>query len=197
MKNNLTFYSENISSLVTQYDSVSFESVHNAWLKHVPTNGMALDIGAGSGRDARYLSEKGLKVYAVEPVLNLMQAAKNNSSKYDIAWYQGGLPNLSQIKVLGIQFDLILLSAVWMHLSFEERSLSMKTMASLLNAGGTLVITLRHGEFSDGRTAFPISVDEVCRLGEQNDLSLLLKTDLSDDQLGRGDVVWQTIVLSK
>ncbi|GLX80735.1 class I SAM-dependent methyltransferase [Thalassotalea eurytherma] len=197
MNDNLTFYSENTDSLVSQYDSVSFDSVHNEWLTYVPTNGMVLDIGAGSGRDARYLSEHGLKVYAVEPALALMQAAQNNSSECDITWYQDSLPNLERVRVLDVQFDLILLSAVWMHLSLDERTLSMKTMASLLRTGARLVITLRHGEFSDGRTTFPLSADEVAQLGEQNGLSLLLKTKLSDDQLGRGDVVWQTVVLGK
>jgi len=197
MDNNLSFYSENSDSLVSQYDSVSFASVHRDWLKHIPTYGTVLDVGAGSGRDARYLSVQGLKVYAVEPASALMQTAKNNSLEHGITWYQDSLPCLEQVKVLGIQFDLILLSAVWMHLSFEERSLSMKNMASLLNAGGKLVITLRHGAFSDGRTAFPVSAEEVCQLCEQNGLSLLLKTDLLDDQLGRDDVVWQTVILSK
>lgn len=195
--NNSSFYSENTESLVFQYDSVSFEAVHSDWIEYVPTSGNALDIGAGSGRDARYLSDRGLKVYAVEPVISMIQAAKNNSLKHDIAWYQDGLPNLSQIKALEIKFDFILLSAVWMHLSLEERALSMKTMASLLKVGGRLVVTLRHGKFSDGRTAYPISADDVCHLGEQNDLLQLLKTDLSVDRLGRGDVVWQSVVLSK
>lgn len=197
MNNNSSFYSQNIDSLVSQYDGVSFESVHSDWLKFLPTNGTALDIGAGSGRDARYLSERGLKVHAVEPATSLMLAAKRNSSEHDITWYQDGLPNLNQVKALDLPFDLILLSAVWMHLSFEERSLSMKTMASLLSAGGRLVVTLRHGEFNDGRTAFPVRADEVCQLGEQSGLSVVLKTDLTDDQLGRSDVVWQTVVLSK
>ncbi len=197
MNNNSSFYSENTDSLISQYNSVSFGSVHSDWFNLLPTNGTALDIGAGSGRDARYLSERGLKVHAVEPATKLMLAAKRNSSEHDITWYQDDLPNLNQIKALDIQFDFILLSAVWMHLSPDERVVSMKTMASLLSAGGRLVITLRYGDFSDGRTAFPLSVDEVCQLGEQSCLSALLKTDLTDDQLGRGDVAWQTVVLSK
>lgn len=197
MNNNLSFYSTNTDLLVSQYNSVSFESVHSDWFKLLPTNGIALDIGAGSGRDARYLSERGLKVHAVEPTTSLMLAAKKNSSGHDITWYQDGLPNLNRVKALDAQFDLILLSAVWMHLSPDERVVSMKTLASLLSAGGQLVITLRYGEFNDGRTAFPLSANEVCHLGNQSGLSVLLKTDLTEDQLGRGDVAWQTVVLSK
>ena len=197
MDNNLSFYFEHSDLLISQYDSVSFESVHSDWLKYLPTSGNALDIGAGSGRDARYLSKLGLKVFAAEPALSLILSAIENSDGHDITWFQDELPDLSEVKSIGTKFDLILLSAVWMHLSPEQRILSMLSMSSLLNADGRLVITLRHGAFSDGRTAYPINVDEVCQLGEQNDLSLLLKTDLLDDQLGRCDVVWQTVVLGK
>ena len=194
---NFTFYDVNTKNLISQYDSVSFESLHSDWIRYIPENGVVLDIGAGSGRDARYLSERGLKVYAVEPATSLMLAAERNSSGHDITWYQDDLPNLNQIKTLDVPFDLILLSAVWMHLSTDERVISMKTMSSLLGAGGRLVITLRHGEFNDGRVAFPVSADDVCQLADQNGLSLLLKTDLAVDQLGRGEVVWQTVVLGR
>jgi fibrillarin-like rRNA methylase len=84
-----------------------------------------------------------------------------------------------------------------MHLSPEQRKISMQNMASLLNAGGRLVITLRHGSFTDERTAFPVSTEEVCQLAESNNLSVLLKTPLTNDQLGRNEVVWQTVVLTK
>ncbi|BFT32056.1 hypothetical protein D210916BOD24_32320 [Alteromonas sp. D210916BOD_24] len=194
---NLNFYQRNKDSLIKQYDSVSFESVHKDWLEYIPSKGAVLDIGAGSGRDARYLSSLGLKVFAAEPVLSLLISARENSVDHDIIWFQDKLPALYEAKTLGTKFELILLSAVWMHLSPEERILSMQNMSSLINAGGKLVITLRYGEFSDGRSAFPISVDEVKKLADANGLNPLLETELNPDQLGRGKVVWQTVVLGK
>ena len=68
MTENITYYSTNASALTKQYDSVPFESVHKDWLSEIPTEGMVLDVGAGSGRDARYLAARGLGVVAVEPV---------------------------------------------------------------------------------------------------------------------------------
>jgi SAM-dependent methyltransferase len=197
MNNNLRFYQQNQDSLIEQYDSVSFESVHHDWLELLPSNGTALDIGAGSGRDARYMAERGLKVYAAEPSLPLMAAALENSKHHDIVWFQDSLPSLENTSAFNTQFDVILLSAVWMHLSPEERKLSMQNMSSLLNVGGKLVITLRHGKFYDGRSAYPLSVDEVVELASSNGLALTLKTDMSSDKLGRGEVVWQTVVLGK
>lgn len=195
--NNQTFYAKNKDSLIAQYDSVSFESVHQDWLAHIPSAGSALDIGAGSGRDARFLTKHGLEVYAAEPSTPLLEAAKENSKDFEITWFQDELPKLTQTQKFNMRFDLILLSAVWMHLSPEERNQSMQSMASLLNVGGKLVITLRHGDFSDGRSAYQLSADEVINLANENNLKTLLETDLKSDQLGRGEVAWQTVILTK
>lgn len=197
MNDNLTFYSKNAQLLSQQYDSVPFESVHKGWLDLIPTNGFALDIGAGSGRDARYLASRGLNVYALEPVLSLMENARNKSAQFDITWLQDSLPQLFKVTSLANSFDLILLSAVWMHLSPEERKLSIQNLAPLLNKKGKLVITLRHGKFNDARTAFPISVEEIHSLSAKSRLKVILQTQPSKDQLGRNDIAWQTLVLEK
>ncbi|MDN3652347.1 class I SAM-dependent methyltransferase [Thalassotalea ponticola] len=197
MNNTLRFYQQNTNSLIEQYDSVEFEAVHKDWLDCVPLQGTVLDIGAGSGRDARYLAKNGLTVFAVEPVFELISAAKDNSTDLDITWVEDSLPNLDTSKQLNTHFDLILLSAVWMHLSPTERKLSMQNMSSLLNHSGRLVITLRYGEFADGRVAYPVSAAEVTELAHGHGLKVLRETDVRRDQLGRGDVIWQTLVLGK
>ena len=76
MTTNITYYSANASALVKQYDSVPFETVHKDWLKAIPREGMVLDVGAGSGRDARYLAAKGLSVVAVEPAVGIREIAQ-------------------------------------------------------------------------------------------------------------------------
>ena len=45
-----------------------------------------------------------------------------------------------------ISFDLILLSAVWMHIPPSDRARSIRKLANLLKPGGKLVISLRHGQ---------------------------------------------------
>lgn len=55
---NITFYSDNATRLAAQYDDLAVTDVHKDWLLHLPEPGMALDVGAGSGRDARFLASK-------------------------------------------------------------------------------------------------------------------------------------------
>ena len=55
---NISFYSDNSTALFDQYQSLSFDTVHQSWLGNVNVSNYktALDIGAGSGRDALALS---------------------------------------------------------------------------------------------------------------------------------------------
>ena len=196
-KQNLQFYSDNVESLLEQYDTVAFESVHQDWLEHLPKAGRVLDVGAGSGRDARYMAHGGLEVVAVEPCQKLSVKASKSDSGANIRWLADSLPLLQKTYDMNSPFDLILLSAVWMHLTYDERTVSMGRLAGLLSDNGILVITLRYGDFSDGRIAYPVDADEVVKLSKASGLSVAMKTDLNTDQLGRHDVAWQTIVLMK
>jgi len=197
MNNNIEYYNQNAEELCALYDGLNFEQVHNEWLEYIPKKGAVLDIGAGSGRDARYFASKTLSTYAVEPAEELLNRAKSNSKSFKVNWIQDQLPNLSCIFSLDMQYDLILLSAIWMHLTPQERKESMVSISNLLNTAGIVVMTLRYGSFSDGRISNNVSIDELQELAQSNQLKLIYHTDLEADQLGRNDVAWQTVVLRK
>ena len=202
----MSLYNDKATDFFRQYEAASAAEVHRCWLGLLPQQpqGRALDIGAGSGRDARFLASLGFHVTAVEPADVLRRQAISfwqqlPAPRPDIQWLADQLPNLP--KVIGLQqsFDLVLLSAVWMHLTAKERALALPVLASLMAPDALLVLTLRHGDFSDGRSSYPVSVDEVFDLISEHQLSLssVLTTHLAADVLGRSDVLWQTVVLKK
>ncbi len=193
----MDFYDNNAKILFKQYESVKFESVHQDWLTIIPKSGKALDLGCGSGRDAAYLAAKGFEVVAVDKSVILLDLAKNVHISKSISWFNDFLPNLPIVMQLNIRFDLVLLSAVWMHLNKEQRAISLRCISELLSSTGIVVITLRHGLFDDSRTSYPLTAEEIMMLGESEGLSSKLVTELSNDQLGRDKVVWQTVVLRK
>ncbi len=208
----MNIYHQNATAFVAQYESVSAEQVHHSWLHLLPEicqACFALDVGAGSGRDARFLATRGYQVFAVEPAAELRRQAIALTEKASsevtvhlpsaIRWFDDTLPNLQQIQALTQDFSLILLSAVWMHLTNEQRSASLQTLTQLLASGGLLVITLRHGDFSDDRVAYPVSAAEILELVTKHHLALTptLVTEIVTDALGRGDIAWQTVVLKK
>ena len=132
MTKNITYYSTNASTLAKQYDSVPFESVHKEWLQAIPKEGMVLDVGAGSGRDARYLAAKGLSVVAVEPAAGIREIAQEYTISNSIHWISDSLPELTEVFRLQTKFDLILLSAVWMHIAPTAREHAFRKLSSLL-----------------------------------------------------------------
>ena len=189
--NNITFYSENSALLFSQYQSVSFEKVHDSWIQAIDLKQCktALDIGAGSGRDALALKHKKLCVTAIEPSDDLRELGQAFTGD-DVTWLDDSLPQL--VKVKGQTFDIILISAVWMHLSPQEQSQSLQTISSLLSDNGYLIITLRHGDFSDARTAFEMDANRTIAEAKQLELSLILSKH-EHDKLSRDTVSWDAL----
>lgn len=198
----MSIYHDNASDYCRQYESISAEAVHKDWLHLLASidKNSALDVGAGSGRDARFLNSIGFAVTAVEPAEAMRKLAIQFSAMHPrIKFLSDPLPYLPKIQELRERYNLVLLSAVWMHLSPTERSQALPVLADLLLPQGLMVLTLRHGNFTDGRQSFPLSCTEILELVQQHQLPLkaILITDLVTDALGRSDVAWQTVVLKK
>jgi SAM-dependent methyltransferase len=101
---------------------------------------IALDVGAGSGRDAGWLAARGLEVVAAEPTA----AMRREGARLHPAarWLDDRLPDLAAVHRLGLAFDLILLSAVWMHIAPPHRPRAFRKLVTLLKPGGRLIMTL-------------------------------------------------------
>ncbi|MFX5622495.1 class I SAM-dependent methyltransferase, partial [Acinetobacter baumannii] len=70
-------YAENAAALTVQYESITFDDVHRDILHLVPAApSSAIDIGAGTGRDAAALAARGHQVLAVEPTVELLAEAQ-------------------------------------------------------------------------------------------------------------------------
>lgn len=189
-------YAAAADSLALQYESVTFEEVHAPVLHLLPEGGRALDIGAGTGRDAAALAERGFAVTAVEPTAELRAHGMRLHAGKAITWIDDGLPDLPVLAAATGQFDLILLTAVWMHLDAGERSRAMARVAAQLASGGRLFMTLRHGPVPEGRRMFDVSGEETVSLALDNGLTCLLDK-ARPDMFGRDRVSWTVLVLAR
>lgn len=210
------FYNKNAKALAQQYLSKSFDEVHQSWHQLLPTilenpNARILDIGAGSGRDAKFIAQSavnkhgdnnGIQVIAVEPANLLAELGARQTAGLNVKWLTDSLPALSTITKKEISFDLIILSAVWMHIPVSDRARSIRKLANLLKPGGQLVISLRHSASTKeaeqerkARKMHKVCADELKQLATDVGLFTKLETQKEDDKLGRGHVSWQTVVL--
>ncbi|MGE7389557.1 class I SAM-dependent methyltransferase [Streptomyces sp. NPDC004126] len=181
-------YGEAAEALVEQYESVTFEEVHREVLHLFPSRpGSVLDVGAGSGRDAAALAGRGHRVVAVEPTAELRALGMGIHAATEIEWVDDALPDLPGLE--GRRFDLILLTAVWMHLDEGERAAAMARLAGLLEGGGRVVLSLRHGPVPAGRRMFAVTARETVDLARECGLDLLHLAEREDPH-GRPGVSW-------
>jgi SAM-dependent methyltransferase len=190
-------YGEAAAALVEQYESVSFAEVHREVLDLFPSRpGAVLDIGAGSGRDAAALAALGHRVLAVEPTAELRTLGSRLHADRAIEWIDDSLPELRVLGARDERFDLILLTAVWMHLDGRQRESGMKSIAGLLATGGQVFLSLRHGPVPAGRRMFDVSADETTALARRHGLDLV-RLGEREDLHGRPGVRWSCLGLRR
>lgn len=189
-------YDRGFREFTEAYEAFGFAEIHRDAVPFLPrTAGLMLDVGAGSGRDAAWFAEQGWDVLAVEPAASLRAEAARLHDSPRIRWLDDRLPTLAGVHRLGLAFDLVWLSGVWMHVAPEDRRRAMRKLATLLKPGGRMVVTLRHGPAPDGRPMWPVDAHELERLGLEFGLALRVASERRDDLQGRDGVRWQTVIL--
>jgi 2-polyprenyl-3-methyl-5-hydroxy-6-metoxy-1,4-benzoquinol methylase len=207
------YYNENVAEISQQYLSVSFENVHAPWSKFLPkilnkSNVSLLDVGAASGRDISYLYSQAIsqlgdenklgQFVAIEPSENLLELGKQLTKQQNIKWINDSLPALQKTHSLEISFDLILLSAVWMHIPISQRARALRKLTNLLKPGGIIVVSLKQGmseQEQHKRTMYDVSADEIENLALDLGLVCELMPQVTWDALNRDGVYWETLVL--
>jgi SAM-dependent methyltransferase len=193
-------YAEQAEELVARYEGIDFPVKHRAVLPLLPVApASVLDIGAGTGRDAAWLAERGHRVVAVEPTAALRSRAIALHPSPAIEWIDDSLPALRVVMAQRRRFDLVMLTAVWMHLDAEERRVAMANVAALVGPLGLLVITMRHGPVPIGRIMFAVSADETIALAETHGLRLALNVHAESSQAANRDagVSWTQLAFRR
>lgn len=181
-----------------RYSSGRFEDIHHILLRYLPRSGGAvLDVGAGIGRDAVALAARGYLVTAVEPSLGLQRWGRNHYGHRGIEWIVDQLPSLTSLDAKAGSFDLILCSAVLIHLAPDQIEDSFRTFSQLLHVGGRLAVSVRCAISSDLPGIF-FDHDDAMLIAAAHDAALiLLDHSQSGDALGRLEVNWRSFVFEK
>jgi 2-polyprenyl-3-methyl-5-hydroxy-6-metoxy-1,4-benzoquinol methylase len=186
-------YGETAAERVKQYESLPFGHVHRHWMHLWPTTpSRVIDIGAGTGRDAAGFAELGHAVTAVEPTPELRTEAQRLHPHPAITWIDDSLPDLDRVHGLGERYDLVMLTAVWMHLDLGQRERAMARVAPLIGPVGTMALSLRHGPVPAGRRMFEVSAAETNALAARHGLAVIHQST-GPSQLGGPDVWWDRL----
>ncbi|MBN8632142.1 MAG: class I SAM-dependent methyltransferase [Rhodobacterales bacterium] len=155
-------YAAHAPRLIARYDAISSEAWYAPVRHLLPTQpSRVIDIGAGTGRDARWFAAMGHQVTAVEPVPAFIAAGQRPEGP---RWVEDALPDLRRTLALNESFDLLTLSAVWQHLGPDERRIAAANLRRLAAPGAMLLMALRHGPASEDRPVWPIDPDATALL---------------------------------
>ena len=188
-------YGTHAAELGLRYDSVGFEQVHDWLLPLLPDPPAAvLDVGAGSGRDAAWLSDRGYEVVAAEPSAPMRAYASHRHPARAVQWIDDRLPGLEVCHRVGTGFDLILLSAVWMHVEPHARERAFRKLVTLLKPGGLVAFTLRHESPSTDPTMHPVSLAELERLALRHG-AIVTSCGRAADAFGRDGISWERVIV--
>jgi SAM-dependent methyltransferase len=193
-------YAEEAEALFRRYESIPFDDAHRAVLHLIPAvPGHVLDIGSGTGRDAAWFAGRGHAVVAVEPTDAMRLPAMALHPSPRINWLNDSLPDLALLRARGETFDLVMLTAVWMHLDEQRRRQAMPNLAGLLRPGGTLIMKIRHGPVPPGRRMFEVGADETIDLAGSEGLHPVLnvRTESSQDNNRAAGVDWVNLAFVK
>ncbi|HST91395.1 MAG TPA: class I SAM-dependent methyltransferase [Brevundimonas sp.] len=194
----VAFYDRAAEDLVDRYEALGFAQAHPYVAAKL--SGAAplsvLDVGAGSGRDAAAMADLGHHIWAVEPSDRMRGLGRALHGANKIQWLDTSMPKLQAPALAGRRFDLIVLSAVWMHVPVRQRREALERLSDLLAPGGEIYLTLRLGPGDGERAMYPVSSEELGRLAPLAGLEYRTLGD-KPDLLGRKDVSWRIVTLTK
>ncbi|HEY3678859.1 MAG TPA: class I SAM-dependent methyltransferase [Bradyrhizobium sp.] len=181
-------YAEEAEDLFKRYESIPAADTHEQVAHLIPASpSYILDIGAGTGRDAAWFAELGHRVVAVEPTDAMRLPAMKLHPQANIEWLDDSLPDLAAVRCRRELFDLIWLSAVWMHFDAAQRRQAMENLAALLRSGGAMIMRVRHGPVPPGRRMFEIPDAETIELAAQQGLQTVLHQRAESAQAANRD----------
>ncbi len=193
-------YAEEAEELFKLYESFSAADAHRTVLHLIPTApSRVLDIGSGTGRDAAWFASLGHRVVAVEPTDAMRIPAMALHPSPAIEWLNDGLPDLALLLARAEKFDLVMLSAVWMHLDEAQRQRAMPNLAALVRAEGTVIMKLRHGPVPAGRRMFEVSSEETIELAQAHGLQpvLNMRTESTQQANRLAGITWTNLAFVK
>ncbi len=191
-------YAEEAEAYAQRAEALRFEDVAGWYLPLLPiSSARVLEVGAGTGRDAAGLAALGHTVLAVEPTAELRERGVALHPSLRIEWLDDSLPDLAHVSARGEVFDVAALTAVWMHLDRHERSRAMPVLARLVQSGGVVAMTLRHGPVPPGRRMFEVTGEETVQLAAAHGLVPAVHREDEADVQRRPGVTWTLLALRK
>lgn len=190
----MDYYNENAKTYSSSTVSVDMQELYNLVLPYLKPQARILDLGCGSGRDARYFREMGYDVLAVDPSQAMCEIAKTNSGVEVVRLSAEEMEYTER-------FDLIWACASLLHVCSEEMPKVWNKIHKALIKGGIVFASVKKGEFEGlrgGRWFCDYTLDKLNKTGFQDTgLVIIYSGESLDKRPGRETEVWLNVILQK
>ena len=195
MKNStLEYYDQNAEQFFKTTADVDFTDTQDRFLQYLQLGNRILDLGCGSGRDARYFLEKGYQVDATDGSAEICRLA----SEYT------GIPVkqmlFSELDAVS-EYDGIWACASILHLSEDELRDVMHRIGTALKEGGIFYTSFKYGDFAGERNGryFRDFTEESFRefLTDFHEFRMTDQWITSDVRPNRGEERWLNVLLRR
>ena len=200
-QNNIDIYDDEADNLSASYDALQTPQVLGEFCKLMESrknkpNLHALDIGCGSGRDAKWMAGQGMKVTAVDGSKNMLKNARKNHADKNIEYLHDLAPTFNKLVARGEKFDVILMSAFIFHFGKKDRQTIYDNLLKLAAKNCLIYMTVRRPIPGEKRDMYHVTASEIETFARENGFDV----DISEpktDKLKRKNVGWTSYALQK
>ena len=158
MSETLDYYNAHAKALCSQYDKAIPEAFHRLLARWITPNTSVLELGCGSGRDARFMAGLGARVTATDGSAGMLSEARERKGKpiYRLLSLPASASDVARLRTDNSDkaFDVVVASAVLMHLNDEAFFRTARNIAELTKEDGLLILSVPLGHPADD-TRFP------------------------------------------
>lgn len=141
LSNTINTYDQTAEEYSTEHSDINdVKSLLDRFIRNVPGKKI-LDVGCGPGRDAKYLSEKGLRVTGIDLSKNLLSIAAKKAPKAEFLQM-----DMADLNFTENAFEGIWACASFLHVPKKEAGRVLEGFNRVLKPGGLIFIGVKEGE---------------------------------------------------
>lgn len=191
----IEYYNKNTKEYIEKIESVNLSALYRRFCSLIPSGGLILDVGCGSGRDLLAFKKMGFQAIGVDPSSKLARYAEKYSG---VSCYVCGVEDIQYDSL----FDGVWACASLLHLPKSSLSSAFNKMHDALKDSGVLYLSLREGvgelRLDDGRLFSSYSSEELKKMILVNGRFEVVANWKTQDAVGRGEeIVWINFLLRK
>ncbi|WP_027308516.1 bifunctional 2-polyprenyl-6-hydroxyphenol methylase/3-demethylubiquinol 3-O-methyltransferase UbiG [Caloramator sp. ALD01] len=194
MNETIEYYNKNALDFYINTKDVDMQKLYDFFLKYLEKGAKILDLGCGSGRDAKHFLDNGYDVVALDASIEMVRLSSELTGRKTVHKTFNELDYENE-------FDAIWACASLLHVSRKEIDDILYKISRALKPNGILFASFKYGdkeEFRNGRFFNFYEEKSFRELINNHQYFEIVETLITKDvRQGREDEIWFSVILRK